>query len=43
MQFKIQWYGNVMVEIYGMFKGLHDLNLGFGKLSCTFSGKQLVS
>ena len=28
MQFKIRWYGNVMVEIYGVYKGLHDLILG---------------
>ena len=33
MQFKIQWYGNVMVEIYSVYKGLHDLILGLVSLA----------
>ena len=28
MQFKRQWYGNVMIEIYGVYKGLPDIILG---------------
>ena len=28
MNCKIPWYGNGMVEIYGVYKGLHDLILG---------------
>ena len=28
MLFKIQWDGNVIVEIYGVYKGLHNLILG---------------